>query len=102
MGDEVEGDVEASGARGHGVGVPVDRGLVESVDPGRLGHAPRGADPLRDRLQRLQGPTGQMDPGPLAGEGAGDRPADRAAPAVDDGVPALEQHADLLASRLDL
>jgi hypothetical protein len=38
--DQVEGDVDAAGIRRHGVGVLVDRVLVERVDLRRLGRSP--------------------------------------------------------------
>jgi hypothetical protein len=49
--DQVERDVDPTGRR-HGVGVLVDRPLVERVDLGRLGHAPGGADVGGHGVQR--------------------------------------------------
>jgi len=92
--DEVEGDVDPSGRRGHSVGVLVDGPLVERVDVRCLGHPSGGAD-LRGHLAELRlGATGEEDLGSLAGEGTGHRAADGAAPSVDDGVLVLEEHVD--------
>ena len=68
----------------------IDRHLVQCVDFGRLGH-PTGE---ADLLERRPGAASEEDLRPLAGEGPGDRAADRAAASVDHGVLLLEQHVD--------
>src|SRR4029450_14127090 len=74
------------------VDVALDGALVEGVDDGGLrGTAPR-ADRVGDVLELGLGPAGEEDPRPLAGEGAGDGPADRSARAVDHRDLALQQH----------
>jgi hypothetical protein len=45
LGDQVEGDVDAAGVRRHGIGVLVDRRLLERIDLRGLGRSTRGADP---------------------------------------------------------
>ena len=62
VGDHVEGDVDAAGIRRHGVGVPVDRVLVERVNLGRLGRSARGSDLLGHRVERRGRAAGQKDP----------------------------------------
>lgn len=92
--DQVEGDVDASGLCRHGVDMLIDRHLVQCVDFGRLGHPTGEADLLGDLLERRPGAASEEDLRPLAGEGPGDRAADRAAASVDHGVLLLEQHVD--------
>ncbi len=46
VGDEVEGDVDTSGARGHGIGVLIDGPPVEGIHLRRLGYPSGGADLL--------------------------------------------------------
>jgi hypothetical protein len=72
----VEGDVDASGLLGHGVGVLLDGFLVQSVDLRHLGDSPRGGDLVGHLVERLPGATGEEDVCPLAGEGTGNRTAD--------------------------
>jgi hypothetical protein len=91
--DGVEADVDAAGPGGDVVGVGVDGPLVERVDRGRLDRRPVPGELGGHLLEGGQGPAGEKDPGALAGEGGGNRPADRSRPAVDHGVPALQQHA---------
>ena len=49
VGDQVEGDVDATGIRRHGGGVLIDRVLVECVDLRRLGRSPSRTDLPGDR-----------------------------------------------------
>ena len=90
--DQVEGDVDPAGLRSHGVGMLIDRLLVERIDLGRLGRPTGRADLLGDLLESLPGAAGEEDLRSLAGEGACDRTADRPARSVDHGVLVLEQH----------
>src|ERR687896_1931593 len=98
VGDQVERDVDAAGVRRHGVGVLVDRVLVERVDLRCLRRSPSGTDLRGNRLERRQGAAGEEDPGALAGERPSNGAADRPAPSVDHGVLVLEQHVNLLRS----
>jgi hypothetical protein len=95
VGDQVEGDVDATGIRRHGGGVLVERVLVERVDLRRLGRSPCGTDPHGDRLELRRCAA---DPGALAGKRASNSAADRSARSVDHGVLVLEQRAYLLKS----
>src|ERR671911_1198470 len=90
--DEVEGDVDTSSARGHGVSVLVDRRLVDGIDLRRLGHSSSGADLLCNLLEALEGTTGKVDLRSFAGEGAGSCATDRPSRPVDHGVLVFEQH----------
>ncbi len=92
--DQVEGDVDAPGLAGHSVDIRVDGLLIERVDAGGLGHAAGRADLSGDLVELGPGASGQEDPGPFAGEGAGHRRADRAARSVDHSGLALQQHVD--------
>jgi hypothetical protein len=92
VGDDVHRDVDAAAVADDGVGVRVDRALVERVQYRGFGAAAVLADVLRDLVQGGPGPPGEEDPRPLAGERPGDSAADRATSAVDDRVPAVEQH----------
>src|SRR5688500_5910982 len=55
------------------------------ASPWAVSAAPRAADVVGYPLQRGEGPARQVDRGALAGEGAGDGPADGAASPVDHG-----------------
>src|SRR5918995_3370645 len=90
--DEVEGDVDTSSARGHGVSVLVDRRLVDGIDLRRLCHSSSRADLLGHLLEALEGSTGEEHSGSLAGEGASDRAPHLSPTSVDHGVLALKQH----------
>jgi hypothetical protein len=90
--DGVEGDVDASGACGHGIRVFIDRPLVEGIDSHGLCRSSRGADLLGHPVEALWGSTGEEHFSALAGEGAGHRAADRASPAVDHGILVFKQH----------
>jgi hypothetical protein len=92
MADGVEGDVDAAGPGGDGVGVLVHGPLVQGVDPGRLDRSPRAGDLGGHQVERGQGAAGQEDPRPLAGEGAGHGRPDRPGPPVDHGRLVLQQH----------
>jgi hypothetical protein len=74
----------------------VDRVGVQRVDLRRLRRSAGRVDLLGDHLQGGAGAAGEMDGCPLAGEGPGDRPTDRAATSVHHGVLAFEQHLDTL------
>ena len=100
VGDQVEGDVDATGIRGHGGGMLIDRVLVERVDLRRVDRSARGTDLPGDRLELRQCAAGEEDPGALAGERASNGAADRPAPSVDHGVLVLERHVYLLKSQV--
>jgi hypothetical protein len=74
VGDQVEGDVDATGIRRHSGGVLIDRVLVERVELRRLGRSPRGTDLLGDHLELRRCATGEEDSGALAGERAATAP----------------------------
>src|SRR6266540_2913684 len=74
------------------LGVLVDGLLVEGVQLGDLGGSAGAADLPRHVLQLAQRPAGEIQFRPLAGEGDGDGAPDRAARAVDHGIPVLQQH----------
>jgi len=73
----VQGDVDATRLRGHGIGVLADRPLVERIDLSGFGHSPGRADIPGDRVELGQRATGEEDCRPFAREGAGHRAADR-------------------------
>jgi hypothetical protein len=60
--------------------------------PRLSGYSSCGADLLCNLLEALKRSTGKEHFRPFAGEGAGDRAADRPSPSVDNGVLVLEQH----------
>jgi hypothetical protein len=72
--------------------MPVHSQLVERVDLGRLGGSAGGNDVLGDRFDRCPEASGEKEPGPLGGEGARDRAADRASGAVDHRNLVLQHH----------
>jgi len=87
---EVERDVDAARLRGDGVGVLVDRALVERVDDGDLGAPGRGGDVGRDALERLERAAREEHGRARACERARHAAPERAAAAVDDRVLACE------------
>ena len=59
--DEVEGDVDTSGARGHGIGVLIYGPPIESIYLRRLGYPSGGADLLSHVVELRQGTPGEED-----------------------------------------
>lgn len=96
VGDQVERNVDAAGIRRHGVGVLVDRVLVERVDLSLSASPPaeRICWATASSFARVR--PARKTQGAFPGERPSNRAADRSAPSVDHGVPVLEQHAYLL------
>src|SRR5436190_23313584 len=82
--DDVERDVNTC-LPGHCIYIRVNGLLVEGIYDGCLGYAAIRADVLCDLVDLRLGMTREEDLCPLAGEGAGDRTADRATRAIHDG-----------------
>ena len=95
VGDQVEGDVDAAGIRRHGVGVLVDRVLVERVDLSGLGQSPAARSCSATASSVAGVPPGRKTGRPR-GRTSEQRRADRSATSVDHGILVLEQPIYLL------
>jgi hypothetical protein len=84
--DGVDRDVDTTGRGGHGIGVRVHRRLVEHVALGDGRVASEAFDIGVHGVEPTPGSPGEMHRGALAGQGAGDGPADRPPTFVDNGV----------------
>src|SRR5215204_465340 len=74
--DCVEGDVDASSLLGHGVGVLLNRLLVERIHLRCLGHPARRADLLGCNVDRSKGAACEEDPRSFTGECTSHRTTD--------------------------
>jgi hypothetical protein len=89
VGDDVDRDLDPTGPTGNLVGVRVDRFLVPRVHDRGLD---RALNLRRHPVEALLGTPGQENVRTLLRERLRHRTADRAATAVDDRVPPLQQH----------
>jgi len=83
-GDQVEGDINPAGFRGHLLDVGVHRLLVQGIEGGDLYRPATGFDFLSDPVERLACAANQEDSCPLAGEGSRHAAPDSPAAAVND------------------
>jgi hypothetical protein len=84
--DGIEEDIDPSVLPCHVADVFLDSLLIESIYSSRLGNASFSRNLLGYRLDRLECASGEKDFRTVAGEGAGDRSADRPSRSVDDRV----------------